>query len=110
MFDFGLTIERTFAKMTTMGRTRVRWGRVGVTVATAAVTVSFLAGRAGAGASHRPQTRTYVVRPGDTLWGIASRLVGPEADPRPTVDRLGQANHVRAGIIHVGEVLVVPAS
>lgn len=30
---------------------------------------------------------TYVVRPGDTLWSIATRL-DPDADPRPLVDAL----------------------
>jgi LysM repeat protein len=70
--------------------------------------VSLLAGRAGAGAAHRPGHQTYVVRPGDTLWAIASRLAGPEADPRPLVDRLARTNHVDAGLIHVGDVLVVP--
>ncbi|MGH9064942.1 MAG: LysM peptidoglycan-binding domain-containing protein [Acidimicrobiales bacterium] len=34
----------------------------------------------------------YVVRPGDTLWGIASRL-DPSGDPRPLVDRLAAQLH-----------------
>jgi nucleoid-associated protein YgaU len=108
-----------------MARTRVRWGRLGATAATVALTVSFLAGRAGAGSSgsigstgsagftgsrHALAHRTYVVQAGDTLWGIASRLVGPHADPRPTVDRLARSNRVEAGVIHVGDVLVVPAA
>jgi nucleoid-associated protein YgaU len=73
-------------------------------------TVNLLAGRAGAGgAVDRPQHRTYVVKAGDTLWGIASDVVGPQGDPRPLVDRLGRTNHVESGLIHVGDVLVVPA-
>jgi Tfp pilus assembly protein FimV len=75
---------------------------------TVVLAVSLLAGRAGAGAAQRPAHRIYVVRPGDTVWEIASKLVGPEADPRPLVDRMVRANHVDAGIIHVGDVLVVP--
>jgi LysM repeat protein len=50
-----------------------------------------------------------VVHAGDTLWGIASELVGPQGDPRPVVDQLASANHVQAGLIHVGDVLVVPS-
>lgn len=34
---------------------------------------------------------TYVVRAGDTLWGIATRLA-PEADPRVLVQRLVELN------------------
>jgi LysM repeat protein len=75
---------------------------------TVVLAVNLLAGRAGAGATHLPEKRTYVVQPGDTLWGIASRLAGPKADPRPLVDRLVRTNHVDAAVIHVGDVLVVP--
>jgi LysM domain len=35
--------------------------------------------------------RTIVVRPGDTLWGIAGRLA-PGEDPRPVVDELAAAS------------------
>jgi LysM repeat protein len=51
---------------------------------------------------------TYVVRPGDTLWGIARRLAGPDADPRPLVDELAASNHVR-GALQAGTRLVLPA-
>jgi Tfp pilus assembly protein FimV len=47
----------------------------------------------------------YVVRPGDTLWSIASRLE-PGRDPRPLVDRL--SSQVRGGRLLAGSVLVVP--
>jgi LysM domain len=81
-----------------------------VAATTVVLAVNLLAGRAGAGATqgHAPESRNYVVQPGDTLWGIASSLAGPQADPRPLVDRLARSNHVDAGIIHVGDVLVVP--
>jgi hypothetical protein len=40
-------------------------------------------------ASH---TIAVVVRPGDSLWSIAARLV-PGEDPRPVVDELESARH-----------------
>jgi nucleoid-associated protein YgaU len=103
-----LTSERVFGRIRAVTRTRVRWGRIGVAAATVAVAVNLLAGRAGAGATHGQEKRSYVVQPGDTLWGIASRLAGPQADPRPLVDRMVRTNHVDSGLIHVGDVLVVP--
>jgi nucleoid-associated protein YgaU len=41
----------------------------------------------GVGAGPLRAGHTYVVRPGDTLWGIATRL-HPAGDPRTVVDRL----------------------
>ena len=90
-----------------MPRTRVRWARVAVLAAVAALPVGAHA-VAGASAGHRPATvRTYVVRPGDTLWSIAARVDGPAADLRPAVDRLQEANH-GASVLVPGEVLRVP--
>ncbi len=48
---------------------------------------------------------SYLVRPGDTLWSIASRLE-PAADPRPLVDSL--AAQVPGGTLVVGETLHLP--
>jgi len=48
---------------------------------------------------------TVVVRPGDTLWSIATRLA-PGDDPRPLVDELVDA---RGGVaLEPGERVVVP--
>ncbi len=55
-------------------------------------------------ASHR-----YVVRSGDTLWSIASRIAQGE-DPRPIVDAITQANQVDAGALVPGRTLVIPTS
>jgi len=72
----------------------------------AGVLVAALAGRAGAGSrGESPAVRVYVVRPGDTLWGIAEGLVGPVGDPRPVVDRLASVNRVRDGVIWPGQEL-----
>jgi nucleoid-associated protein YgaU len=73
--------------------------------------LGFLAGHATAGASHSPgqHERVYVVRPGDTLWGIASRVAGRGADPRPVVDALIAANHLPGPDVQAGAVLRLPA-
>jgi hypothetical protein len=86
-------------------------------VATLAVLAGLWAGVGALSAVHRPQpgaipgsTRTaaglvYVVRPGDTLWSIAARLV-PNGDPRPVVADLQQQLH--GAPPQPGEHLVLP--
>ena len=100
-----------------MVRTRVRWGRVGGLVAAVGVALTLASSSAQAGAGdtratrptvHHVTARHYVVRPGDTLWAIASRLAGPGADPRAVLDSLVRANHV-GGTLAVGTRLVLPA-
>jgi nucleoid-associated protein YgaU len=100
-----------------MARTRVRWGRVGGLLAAAGVALTVAASSAQAGgADTHPQrhvvqaparVRHVMVRPGDTLWAIASRVAGPGADPRPVVDAIARANHLGATLA-VGARLVVP--
>ena len=53
-----------------------------------------------------PSHSVYVVRPGDTLWEIASRLAGP-GDPRPIVDEIAARNRLDATLVP-GETLVLP--
>ncbi len=50
--------------------------------------------------------RTYVVRPADTLWGIAARTYG--GDVREGVWKLEQRNHLVSGTLSPGERLVLP--
>ena len=78
------------------------------------VVVTLVGGSANAGSSkgagapvRREAARVYVVRPGDTLWGIAARLAGPRSDPRPVVDLLVSANHL-SGSLLPGDRLVLP--
>ena len=52
--------------------------------------------------------RTYVVRPGDTLWSIATR-VEPSTDPRVVVDAIGSANGVDPGALVPGQQLAIPS-
>jgi len=83
---------------------------VGLALTLAASTAQ--AGGHDAAGNHGPgrpaAVRHYVVRPGDTLWRIASRLAGPGADPRPVLDSLEQVNHLD-GDLAVGARLVLPA-
>ena len=73
-----------------------------------AVAVPFGAKAAAASAGHDAHpVRTYVVRPGDTLWGLAARIAGPQGDPRPVVDELEQTNHVTGAIVP-GQTLRLP--
>jgi Tfp pilus assembly protein FimV len=95
-----------------MGRTRVRWGRVGaliVAVATlgAAATSAVAANRSGAAPGG--DAAVYTVRPGDTLWAIARREVGSAGDPRPMVAQLIERNGIAGGRIRPGESILVPA-
>ena len=51
--------------------------------------------------------RSYVVRPGDTLWTIADRMYA--GDPREGVWRLRERNGLRSAVITPGERLAVPS-
>ena len=96
-----------------MGRTRVRRRRFALTLLILALT-AFLLGPvshalvAGAEVRRAPH-RTYVVRPGDTLFSIASGQVADGADPRPMVDAIEGANGIEPGQLVPGQALVIPA-
>ena len=52
--------------------------------------------------------RSYVVRPGDTLWTIAAaRYAG---DPRPGVWEIRTRNGLSGSVIRPGQRLVLPSS
>jgi len=55
--------------------------------------------------SAAPAEHAVVVRPGDTLWSIVSRLA-PDDDPRPLVDALHEARDRRALV--PGETIRLP--
>lgn len=77
-----------------------------------AIAIAGGASRAGAGqpfGAEPASQRIYTVRSGDTVWGIASRIAGPEADPRPLVDRILRANDLRATSLRAGQTIVLPA-
>jgi LysM repeat protein len=62
-----------------------------------------LAARSSSGAGPK---RTYVVRPGDTLWTVAERMY--PGDPREGVWKIEQRNHLASATIVPGQKLVVP--
>ncbi len=50
--------------------------------------------------------RTYVVKPTDTLWSIASSHYA--GDPREGVWKLRHHNHLAGTTVRVGQTLVLP--
>jgi LysM repeat protein len=78
------------------------FGKLLTLICLAALVVGYAAhGSSGAGPK-----RTYVVRPGDTLWSIAAKT--SSGDPRQGVWQLQQANHLASATIAPGEKLVLP--
>ena len=91
-----------------MHRTYVRRRLVALVVAVG-VTVAVsgpIARQAGGTPTKVASARTYVVRPGDTLWSIASTSA-PDRDPRAIVAEIGSANEIGSTVVP-GQVLVVP--
>jgi LysM domain len=112
MFDTDLDIERPFGHHPGMARTYVR-RRIAATLLVGTVLVFALTGPVAAalGSDEAPSPaarHTYVVRTGDTLWGIARR-VAPATDPRATVLAIQQANGVDGSTLRPGDVLRIPA-
>ena len=50
---------------------------------------------------------TVIVRPGDTLWSIASKHTG-SSDVQDTIDRISEVNHLDTASIEPGQRLRVP--
>ncbi len=73
---------------------------------------AFSLGRTGAegatDAGAAPQVRTVTVAPGETLWGIATRIA-PGQDPRPVVDQLRRLNDLPGADLRAGQQLLLPA-
>ena len=89
-----------------------RRGRIVVVVAALLVLLA-AAVFAGAGsvATERPgtpePTRTVVVGPGDTLWGIAAEIA-PDGEVRQMVDHIEQLNALGSAMVQAGQRLQVP--
>jgi nucleoid-associated protein YgaU len=51
---------------------------------------------------------TVTVHTGDTLWSIASSHTGDAGDVQETIDRISEANHLRAVDLQPGQKLRIP--
>lgn len=71
-------------------------------LAGALLAVAGLSASGGSASGAAPATVT--VRPGDTLWSIASRIA-PGTDPRAEVDALQRINHLAGVDLAPGQVL-----
>ena len=80
------------------------FGKLIIVLVLAALAVG-LAARSSHGAG--PE-RTYVVKPTDTLWSIATRTYA--GDVREGVWKLEQRNHLRSTTLTPGQVLRIPGS
>jgi nucleoid-associated protein YgaU len=79
------------------------FGRILIVALALALLLSIVA-RSGQGAG--PERR-YVVKPADTLWGIALREYG--GDPREAVWEIRERNRLTGTTVQPGQVLVLPA-
>jgi hypothetical protein len=78
------------------------FARIVVIVALVTVAVAWGARRSD-GAGHE---QAYVVRAGDTLWGIAAAHYA--GDPRDGVYRLEHRNHLVGALVTPGQRLLLP--
>ena len=87
---------------------------IGIGVAAVAGLIWFaVAGQAQASSQLRPEAPAgnsvlrVVVKPGETLWGIAAQA-DPAADPRAVISQIQELNALSGSTIMVGQVLWVP--
>ncbi len=97
---------RPAARLTARGRAVLLLLLVAVTLVAFSLgrASSVEASKAGAPVAERA---TYVVQPGETLWGIARRIA-PEADTRRTVARIAELNGLGSSMPLAGQRLVLP--
>ncbi len=99
-----------FDTLGAVSRTRVPLGRSVAVAVAVCLSVVVAGARAGAGPSRPATRRIHVVLSGETVWGIARRVVGPNGDPRPVVDAIVRANHLGSGRLQPGERLSIPSA
>jgi Tfp pilus assembly protein FimV len=110
MFGTRLDFERAFVEHRTMHRTYVRrrFLALAAGLAVAAALSGPVSGALGVG--HEAvlvSSRTYVVRPGDSLWSIAA-AVSPDRDPREVIHDLDALNEAPVDRLTPGMVLTIP--
>lgn len=56
-----------------------------------------------------PEYMTYVVRPGDTLWGLADTYMGESfGDHQAYISDVMRANGMNQAFIYAGQLLIIP--
>lgn len=91
-------------KQTTASQLSVR---LSVLVACVVAVFLLIGGAADAEGPPLP-TVEYVVVEGDTLWGIASGVTGPDEDVRNVISDIREASGLRTSVIHPGQILLIP--
>lgn len=90
-----------------MARTRVRFGRLALTILLSALAAT-VAGRAAAGTQAPRPAERVEVRAGDTLWTIARARVGEAGDPRPVIQAIMDLNELSGPELLAGQTLLMP--
>ena len=104
------TVGRSSLRLTRRGRAVVRLA-IAILLALLALAIVLSWGRA---AEARPEpgspvpVRYHVVRPGETLWGIAAEEL-PRTDRRDAVARIIELNALGSAGVSAGQRLAVPA-
>lgn len=89
-------------RLTRRGRLAV----VGALIAGVSGLGSVVGHAAVASAGGHAAVREVTVRPGETLWALATRIA-PHADPRVVVAQLQAANHLSQAAVPAGRRLVI---
>jgi LysM repeat protein len=67
-----------------------------------------LSPRVEAGVEPQPAAQ-YLVKSGDTLWGITQSFATPEQDVRSLMGSIKKLSGLQNSTIHPGQVLLIPA-
>ncbi|MDP9329723.1 MAG: LysM peptidoglycan-binding domain-containing protein [Actinomycetota bacterium] len=97
---------RVRTQLSVRSRRRRAAAVLGIAVA-GALLMGPVASASGDHGREAPPPGHYVVRAGDTLWGIARRAE-PGRDPRPLIQAIEAVNGLRAGDLVPGRTLLIP--
>jgi LysM domain len=105
----GAAPARSGMRVTRRGRVALTLVGVAVLMVAVVAAVLLVGGSAAAGRDARPLSTGYhVVLPGETLWQIAGE-VDSSGDPRDTVARIRELNHLESASLTAGTRLALPA-
>lgn len=72
--------------------------------------VSLLTSQTAESAPTATEVTSYIVQPGDTLWGYASSITDDDHDVSETVATLMKLNNLDSAALHTGQRIVVPVT